>query len=71
MHPTQTVNMEPMTVTIISVVQPNGQIRVRARATAQDATILIEVRFDTRTEFSVEQLEQIACDENLRYLDIA
>jgi hypothetical protein len=35
--------MEPMLITLLSVVENEGKIRARARAVAQDATIIIEV----------------------------
>jgi hypothetical protein len=63
--------MEPMKVTLISMIKKEGKIHARARAEAQYATINIEVTFEARLHSSREDCWQQARDEVLRYLDVA
>ena len=62
--------MENMTVSVVSVVENNGRVRARARAVAQDATIMIEVRFHVDKGASKADLWLEARYQCLRYLDI-
>ena len=63
--------METMQITVISVVECDNHFRARARAVAHDATIMIEVRFQTDEGSSKSELWLKARDQCLRYLDIA
>ena len=63
--------MEPIMITLLSVVEIEGEIRARARAMAQDATIMIEVRFRTDEETSTPEHWKQARDQCLRYVDVA
>ena len=63
--------MEPMNVTLISVIKREGNVRARARAVAQDARLNLEVTFEAGLHSSREDLWRQARDEVLRYLDIA
>ena len=63
--------MEPMNVTLISVFNKEGNVRARARATAQHATINIEVCFHADEGASRAELWLEARDQCLRYLDVA
>jgi len=63
--------MENMTITILSVVKHDSRFRARARAVAQDAEIMVEVRFQADTGASQSELWLKARDQCLRYLDIA
>jgi hypothetical protein len=63
--------MEPMKVTLISMIKKEGKIHARARAEAQHATINIEVRFHAEEGPSAPDHWQQARDPCLCYLDIA
>ena len=63
--------MESLAVTIISVVEHDSHIRARARAVAQDARIMVEVRFLADEGASKVELWREARDQCLRYLDVA
>ena len=63
--------MEPMNVTLISVFNKEGNVRARARAVAQDARIMVEVRFQADEGVSRAELWLEARDQCLRYLDVA
>jgi len=67
----QSLTMETMQITVISVVECDNHFRARARAVARDARIMIEVRFQTDEEASTADHWERARDEVLRYLDIA
>ena len=60
-----------MQIIIVSVLTHDGHVRCRARATAQDAKIILEVTYAAHPEASDGELWQQARDEVLRYLDIA
>lgn len=61
--------MERMDITVLSVTRRSGQIR--ARATARDAKISLEVTFAAHPEASDGEIWQQARGEVLRYLDLA
>ena len=63
--------MEPMNVTLLSVIKKEGKVRARASAVAQDAEIMVKVRFQTDEGASNAELWLKARDQCLRYLDIA
>jgi hypothetical protein len=60
-----------MTIEIVSVVECENQIRVRACATAEGATIWLEVQFQATKRASKGRIWQEARDHCLRYLDIS
>ncbi len=60
--------MESMQFDILSVVASDRLYRARARATAQDARITLEVTFVAYPEASRSELWDRARDEVLRYL---
>lgn len=62
-------DVEKMAIAINSVVERGGRYRARARATAQDATIMIEVRFQVPEGASKAELCKRARDQVLLYLD--
>lgn len=62
------VDMEPMSITILSI-RPKGEVFVvRAQARADEARIWLEIEFRAHDQ---ECIWQRARDETLRYLDIA
>ena len=63
--------MEYMAISVMSVVEHDGQIHARARATARDARISLEVTFEAGFHTSQEDVWQQERDEVLRYLDVA
>ena len=61
--------MEPLSISVLSVLERDGHVRVRARATAVAAIIHLEVRFVAQHGVSKRELWQMARDQILRYLD--
>ena len=60
--------MEPLNIYVISIIDCGNYFRARARATAQDAKITLEVTFATHPESSKSELWDPARDKVLRYL---
>ena len=58
-----------MTTIVNSVIVRDGRAYARARATARQARIAIEIWFDAETGWSKADLWQQARDQVLRYLD--
>jgi hypothetical protein len=66
--------MEYLTISVMSVmsvIENDGKVRARTRATAQDARIDVEVTFEAGLHSSHEDLWQQARDEVLRYLGVS
>ena len=63
--------MEPMTISVLSVVERDGHYITKARATTQDARIDLEVSFEAGRMESREGLWREARVQVLRFLDIA
>lgn len=66
-HSATVIDMEPMTVRILSIKRRGERFVARARARAEDAQIWLEVEFSAREQ---ENLWERARDETLRYLDV-
>ena len=63
--------MESMTIHLISLVNRDGQIHARARATAEQARITVEVWFEGEPGASKRDLWREARDRVLAVLDPA
>ena len=60
-----------MTIHVLSVVARNGVVRARARASAAEARLSVEVWFRNESAMTTRELWARARDEVLRYLDAA
>lgn len=63
--------MEPMTVHLVSVIRQHDHVKARARVSAPQARIMVEVIFQVGSVRSRRELWSRARDEVLRYLDVA
>lgn len=63
--------MEPMRIEIESLVVENQCVEARARAVAEAADIQLTVRFVHPQSATIQELQELARHEVLRYLDPA
>jgi hypothetical protein len=63
--------MEPMQIEIQSLIVDDRFVEVRARAFAEEANIRLKVRFRHPQSATIQELQELARHEVLRYLDPA